>query len=52
MYYRYLNKISPNDDFSLPYIDVLVDKAIKNTTYLFMEEFLGYNHLRMAEEDW
>lgn len=51
MYYRNLNKISPNDDFSLLYIDVLVDNAIKNTTYLFMDEFLGYNHIRMAEED-
>lgn len=52
MDYRDLNKASPNDDFNLPHIDVLVDNSTKqNATYTFMDGFLKYNQIRMAEED-
>jgi hypothetical protein len=47
--YRDLNKVSPKDDFPLPYIDVLVDNATKNSTSSFMDGFSGYNQIRMAE---
>jgi len=49
--YRDLNKASPKDDFPLPYINVLVDNAVRNATYSFMDGFSGYNQIRMAEED-
>jgi hypothetical protein len=42
--YRDLNKASMEDDFPLPYIDVLVDNAMKSVIYSFMDGFLGYNH--------
>jgi hypothetical protein len=45
------NKVSPNDDFPLPYIDVLVNNAVKSATYLFMDGFSRYNHIRMAKKD-
>jgi len=52
MDYRDLNKASPNDDFHLPYIDVLVDNSTKkNVMYSFMDGFSRYNQIKMAEED-
>ena len=35
----------------MPHIDVLVDNAIKNATYSFMDEFSRYNQIKMARED-
>jgi len=49
--YRDLNKASPKDDFPLPHIEILVDNTARNATYSFMDEFSGYNQIRMAEED-
>jgi hypothetical protein len=49
--YRDLNKASPKDNFPLPHIDVLVDNATKNATYLFMDGFFSYNHIRIIEKD-
>jgi hypothetical protein len=46
-----LNKASPKDDFSLPYIDILIDNAARSSTYSFMDGFLGYNQIKMAPED-
>jgi len=46
-----LNKASPNDDFPLPHIDVLVDNAARSSTYSFMDGFSGYNQIKMALED-
>jgi hypothetical protein len=49
--YKDLNKASPNDDFSLPYIYVLIDNATTSATYWFIDGFSGYNQIKMAEED-
>jgi hypothetical protein len=49
--YRDLNKASPKDNFPLPHIDVLVDNATKNATYLFMDGFFSYNQIIIIEED-
>ncbi|PKI70104.1 hypothetical protein CRG98_009567 [Punica granatum] len=49
--YRDLNKASPNDNFPLPHIDVLVDNTVCHTLLSFMDGFSGYNQIRMAEED-
>jgi hypothetical protein len=51
MGYKDLNKASLNDDFPLPHVEILVDNAAKSVTYSFMDEFLGYNQIRMAEKD-
>ena len=51
MDFRDLNKASPNDDFPLPYIDVLADNATKSFTYSFMDGFFGYIQIKMAEQD-
>ena len=48
---RDLNKASPKDDFPLPHIDMLVDSTAKFKIFSFMDEFSGYNQIRMAPED-
>ncbi|KAI5396296.1 hypothetical protein KIW84_062488 [Lathyrus oleraceus] len=49
--YRDLNKASPKDDFPLPHIDMLVDNTAKFKVFSFMDEFSGYNQIKMAPED-
>ena len=49
--YRDLNWTSPKDNFSLPHIDTLVDNTAKNSLFLFMDDFSGYNQIRMGPED-
>ena len=46
--YRDLNKTCPKDDFSLPYIDTLVDSTASSAMYSFMDIFSGYNHIMIA----
>ena len=46
-----MNKASPKDDFPLPYIDVLVDNTAGHALLSFIDEFLGYNYIKMAPED-
>ncbi|RDY13189.1 hypothetical protein CR513_01933, partial [Mucuna pruriens] len=49
--YRDLNRVSPKDNFPLPYIDMLVDNTAQHAFYSFMDGFSGYNQIRMAIED-
>ena len=49
--YRDLNRVSPKDDFPLPHIDVLVDNTAQSSIFSFMDEFSGYNQIKMAPED-
>ena len=49
--YRDLNKTSPKDNFPLPHINILVDNAAKSAMYSFKDGFLGYNQIRMVEEE-
>ncbi|RVW44135.1 Transposon Ty3-G Gag-Pol polyprotein [Vitis vinifera] len=49
--FRDLNKASPNDDFLLPYIDLLVDSTIGHSMLSFMDGFSGYNQILMASDD-
>ena len=49
--YRDLNKASPKDDFPLPHIDMLVDRTTKFKVFSFVDEFSGYNQIRMAPKD-
>ena len=51
MDFRDLNKACPKDDFQLPHIDLLVDNTSGYQMLSFMDGFLGYNHIHLAEED-
>ena len=49
--YRDLNKACPKDDFPLPHINTLVDRAALSAMYSFMDDFSGYNQIMMAVID-
>ena len=49
--FRDLNKASPNDDFSLPHIDMLVDSIVDHLILSFMDKFSRYIHILMAPKD-
>jgi hypothetical protein len=46
-----LNKACPKYSFPLPRIDLLVDSTSGHQLLSFMDAFLGYNQIQMAEED-
>ena len=46
-----LNNASLKDDFPLPHIDDLVDNTAIYALLSFMDEFSGYNQIKMAPED-
>ena len=49
--YQDLNRMSLKDNFPLPHIDTFVDNTAKHSLFSFMDEFLGYNQIKMAPED-
>ncbi|KAA3481368.1 RNA-directed DNA polymerase (Reverse transcriptase), Ribonuclease H [Gossypium australe] len=49
--YRDLNKVSSKDNFPLPYIDTLVDNTAGYSLFSFMDDFSGYNQIKMHPED-
>ena len=49
--YRDLNWASPKDNFPLLHINTLIDNTSTNMFFSFMDGFLGYNQIKMAEED-
>ena len=51
MDFRDLNRVSLEDDFSLPHIDMLVDNAAKKSIYSCIDEFSSYNQIKIANED-
>ena len=46
-----LNKACPNDSYSLPCIDQLVDLTAGHQLLNFMDTFLGYNQIKLDEVD-
>ena len=46
-----LSKACPKDSFPLPRINQLVDSIAGHKLLTFMDEFLGYNQIKMVEED-
>ena len=49
--FRDLNRACLKDDFSLPYIDLLIDNTVGYEMLSFMDGFSGYNQIQLAEED-
>ena len=49
--FRNLNRVCPKDEFPLPKMDLLIDSAAGSAMFSFMDEFSGYNHIRMALKD-
>ena len=49
--FRDLNKTSPEDDFLLPYIDILVDNTIIHALLSFTNGHVNYNQVKLATEN-
>jgi hypothetical protein len=49
--FRNLNKACPKDEFPLPNMDLLIDSAAGHAMFSFMDEFSGYNQIRMSTKD-
>ena len=49
--FRDLNKTCPKDDFPLPHIDVLMDNTAGSALMSFMDDFSGYNQIKIAPRD-
>ena len=45
------NRACPKDSYPLPRIDTLVDSTARHELLSFMDAFLGYNQIKMNEED-
>ena len=46
-----LNKTCPNDYYSLPIIDQLVDSTSGHALFSFMDAFSGYHQISLLESD-
>ena len=46
-----LNEACPKNNFPLLRIDQLVDSIAGHKLLMFIDAFLGYNQIKMAEED-
>ena len=46
-----LNKVSPKDNFSLPYINVLVDGTLGYELLSLIDGLIGYNQILVALKD-
>ena len=49
--YTGLNKVCPNDPFSLPRIDQIVDSTSGCETLCFLDAYSGYHQITMKESD-
>ena len=49
--FKDLNRACPKDSYPLPRIDTLVDSTARHELLSFMDAFLGYNQIKMKEED-
>ncbi|MBN8161734.1 hypothetical protein, partial [Vibrio vulnificus] len=49
--FRDLNKACPKDNFSLPYIDVLVDSVANPRLFSAVDGYSGYNQIFMVDDD-
>jgi hypothetical protein len=46
-----LNKACPKDNFSMPFIDQVVDECVGCKAFYFMDGFLGYNQIQIKLEE-
>jgi hypothetical protein len=49
--YTSLNKHCPKDPFPLPRIDQIIDSTVGCTRLSFLDEYSGYNQIKLKKED-
>ncbi|XP_070045784.1 uncharacterized protein [Nicotiana tomentosiformis] len=51
MDYRKLNKVTRKDNFSLPFLDQMLDRLARRAYYCSLDGYSGYNQILIAPED-
>ena len=51
MDYRKLNSLTENDNFSMPFMDQMLDRLAGNGWYCFLDGYSGYNQISITPED-
>jgi hypothetical protein len=49
--FRNFNKATPKDEYLMPIVDILINKASRNKVISFLDGNVGYNQIFMAIED-
>ncbi|XP_071932871.1 uncharacterized protein [Coffea arabica] len=49
--YRRLNSVTKKDNFSLPFIDQMIERLAGCVYYCFLDDFSGYFHIAIGPED-
>ena len=49
--YRRLKKVTRKDHFSLPFIDRMLDRLVRNEYFFFLDGYSRYNQITIAPED-
>jgi Reverse transcriptase (RNA-dependent DNA polymerase) len=49
--FRDLNKTCPKDNFPLPVTEIIIDHTSSYEVFSFMNDYTGYNQIKMAPED-
>jgi Reverse transcriptase (RNA-dependent DNA polymerase) len=49
--FRDLNKACPKDDFPLPVTEIIIDHTSSYEVFSFMDDYAGYNQIKMAPGD-
>ena len=46
-----LNKSCPKDNYTMPFIDQIIDAYTRIEVFSFMDGFFGYNQIQIKSED-
>ena len=49
--YRKLNASNRKDNFSLPFVDQMLERVTRHEFYCFLDGYFGYNQIEIALED-
>ena len=49
--FKNLNRVYPKDEFPLLNMDLLIDSVARSVMFSFMDEFSGYNQIKMAPKE-
>jgi len=49
--YRRLNTVTRKDHFSLPFMDQMIERLVRQAFYCFLDGYSGYNQIAVSPED-
>lgn len=48
---RWVNTVTIEDPFLIPFINNILEEVVRHRMYLFMDGFSSYNQINIAQED-